>query len=247
VGETVNVPEFAVTVTVVEAVVPPVVAVAVTWQDWAVAGAVYNPVLLPIVPQVAVQVAPALAVNCTVPLTVTVGFVGEMVSVVVPPAPESETFCGLFVAESVKLNVAVRVPVAVGLKTMDAVQFAEAARLVPQVLLAMLKSPAFAPEIATLLIVIEVLRPFESVAVCPALLDPTAVLANVRLEGLAVTVPDGADPFPLSATVCGLFVAESLKFKVARRCPVAVGAKAILAVQVADAASDVPHVLLVIK
>jgi len=28
-------------------------------------------------------------------------------------------------------------------------------------------------------------------------------------------VPDGAEPFPLNATVCGLFVAESLKFKVA--------------------------------
>jgi hypothetical protein len=111
--------------------------------------------------------------------------------------------------------VAVRVPAAVGLKTMDAAQFAEAARLVPQVLLAMLKSAAFVPEIAMLLIVIEDVRPFESVAVCPALLDPTVVLANVRVDGVAVTVPDGADPFPLNATVCGLFVAESLKFKVA--------------------------------
>jgi len=172
-------------------------------------------VLLPIVPHVAVHVAAALAVNCTVPFTATVGFVGEMLNAVVEPVPERETFCGLLVAESTKLNVAVRVPAAVGLKTMDAAQLAEAARLVPQVLLAMLKSAAFVPEIAMLLIVIEDVRPFESVAVCPALLDPTVVLANVRLDGLAVTVPDGADPFPLNATVCGLFVAESLKFKVA--------------------------------
>ena len=47
--------------------------------------------------------------------------------------PERATVCGLFVAESVKLNVAVRVPVAVGLNTTDAVQFPDAARLVPQV------------------------------------------------------------------------------------------------------------------
>ena len=120
-----------------------------------------------------------------------------------------------FVAESVKLNIAVRVPVDVGVKTIDAVQFAEVARLVPQVWLAMLKSPAFVPEIATLLIVIDELRPLERVAVCPALLEPTVVLANVKLDGLAVTVPDAAVPSPLNAAVCGLLVAESLKFNVA--------------------------------
>jgi hypothetical protein len=122
-------------------------------------------VLLPIVPQVAVQVEAALAVNCRVPLTAIVGLVGEIVSAVVPPVPESDTFCGLLVAESVKFNVAVRAPAAVGLKTIDAVQFPAAPRLAPQVLLAMLKSPALVPDIATLLIVIEELRPLESVAV----------------------------------------------------------------------------------
>jgi hypothetical protein len=127
---------------------------------------------------------------------------------------------------------------------MDAVQLAEDARLVPQVLLAMLKSPAFVPDIATPLIVSEELSPFDSVTVCAAVLDPTAVLANVTLDGLAATVPDAAVPFPLSATVCGLLLAESLKFNVADRAPVAVGAKTIFAEQVADAASEVPQVLL---
>jgi len=146
---------------------------------------------------------------------VTVGVSGEMENAAVEPVPVSDTDCGVLVEESVKPSVAVRVPAAVGLKIIDAVQFDAAARLVPHVLLATLKSPAFVPDIATLLIVIEEVNPFDSVAICAALLDPTDLLANVKLDGLAVTVPDAAVPSPLSATVCGLPLAVSLKFKVA--------------------------------
>ena len=146
------------------------------------------------------------------------------------------------VAESVKVSVALRAPLAVGLNTIDAVHVPAAARLAPHVLLATLKSPAFVPEIATLLIVIEVLCPFDSVADCAALLDPTLVLANVREVGLADTVPLAAVPVPVSVLVCGLPLAESAKLKVADRAPVAFGANATVAVQLEDAASDVPHV-----
>jgi len=59
----------------------------------------------------------------------------------------------------VKLSVAVRVPVAVGLNTIVAVQLEPAARLVLQVLLDRLKSAMFAPEMAMLLMVIEVVSP----------------------------------------------------------------------------------------
>ena len=111
--------------------------------------------LLPIVPQLAVQLDGALAVNCNVLLTATVGFRGEIVSVEEVPLPESATTCGLFAAESVKLRVALRVPQAVGLNTTEATQLADAARLVPQVLLLRLKSGALVPVIAMLLIVIE--------------------------------------------------------------------------------------------
>ena len=76
--------------------------------------------------------------NWIVPFSATVGLKGAMENVAVEPVPVSETDCGLFVAESVKLSNAVRAPAAVGLKTIDAVQLAEAARLAPQVLLAML-------------------------------------------------------------------------------------------------------------
>ena len=146
------------------------------------------------------------------------------------------------------VRVAVRVPDAVGLKTIEAVQLAEAARLVPQLLLEMLKSPGFAPEIETPLIVIDALVPFDSVAACAELLEPTAVLANARLDGLTETVPDVPPvPSPLSATVCGVLVAESLKFNVAERSPEAVGANTIVAVHVAEAARELPQVLLEIK
>ena len=117
------------------------------------------------------------------------------------PDPESATVCGLPVPESVNVSVAVRVPAAVGLNATDAVQLAEAARLVPQVLLAMLKSPAFVPEIAMLLIVMEVVSPFDSVAACDALVTPTAVLAKESVVGLAVTLPDAEVPVPESVTV----------------------------------------------
>jgi hypothetical protein len=90
----------------------------------------------------------------------------------VVPVPDKVTFCGLPVPESVKLSVALRAPAAVGLKVTDAVQLADAARLAPQVLPEMAKSPAFVPEIAMLLMEIDDVSPFVSVADFAALVDP---------------------------------------------------------------------------
>ena len=55
----------------------------------------------------------------------------------VPPAPipDNATCCGLLPALSPKVSEAVRVPLAVGLKSTVAVQLAETARVVPQVFL----------------------------------------------------------------------------------------------------------------
>jgi hypothetical protein len=104
----------------------------------------------------------------------------------------------------------------------------------------MLKSPALLPLIAMLLIVIAELSPFFSVAVCAALDDPTVVLANVSDVGLTETPPPGA--YPVSVTVCGEFVAESLKFNAADKFPDSVGAKTTFAVQLAPEARLVPQV-----
>jgi hypothetical protein len=141
------------------------------------------------------------------------------------------------------LSVAVRAPAAVGLNTIVAVQPADAVRLVPHVLLETVKSVAFAPVIATLLMVMDAAVALDKVAVCDAVLEPIVVLANVRLAGVAATVP-GAAPVPESARVWGLLLAASAKFKVAVRSPVAVGENTIVTVQLADAARLVPHVLL---
>ena len=61
------------------------------------------------------------------------------------PMPVSATVCGLLPSESLKLRVAVRVPVAVGPKRILAVQLAPAASAEPHVLLYTEKSPALAP------------------------------------------------------------------------------------------------------
>jgi hypothetical protein len=102
------------------------------------------------------------------------------------PNPESGAFCGLLLAESVKLKVAVRVPVDSGLKWMVTVQLALAARVDPQVLLAIEKSAALVPVIVTLLMLIETEPPFVNVTDFAALTLPSATFAQLRLEGLVV-------------------------------------------------------------
>jgi hypothetical protein len=123
-----------------------------------------------------------------------VGLTEALPPVVDAPAPDSATVCGLFVPESVKLSVAVRVPLAVGLNTTEAEQFPAAARLDPHDLLEMLKSPAFVPVIAMLLIVIDEAVPFDSVIAAAALLEPTLMLPNEWLVGLTDTDPDAGAP-----------------------------------------------------
>lgn len=83
----------------------------------------------------------------------------------VPPGakPDNAAVCGLGVAESLKLSVAVRVPLAAGANVMFAVQLAPAARLVVQVFEKTLKSPVFAPVMVILLIVMVLLPLLVSV------------------------------------------------------------------------------------
>ena len=66
----------------------------------------------------------------------------------------SAIVCGLLLAESLKFSVADRFPVAVGAKIIFAVQLVDPARLDPQVLLKISKSPGLAPVNPMLLIVI---------------------------------------------------------------------------------------------
>jgi hypothetical protein len=176
--------------------------------------------------------------------------VGETVTLPLaelPPVPESATVCGLLLDVSDTVRVAARDPLTLGLKATEMLQLADAARLVPQVLLEMRKSPGFVPAMATLLIVMDEVDPFFSVAVWVVLVDPTVTEPYESEVGLMVTVPPEPVPVPDNAAVCGVFVAESLKLSVAVRVPLTVGAKMILAEQLADAARLVPQVLLLIR
>ena len=234
------------TVTRVDAVCPlPPVAVAVTVQEPAVAGALNRPVLS-IVPQVADHVAAALAVKLIVPLGATVGVKGDIVRVDVPvPNPVSPTTCGLLLAPSVNITLALREPAAVGLNAIVAEQLAPAAKLAPHVLLEIKKSAAFAPPTAMLLIAIEAEPVFVRVIGFGPPVCPTATLTQFKLAGLTVADPEvPLVPVPDRATDCGLLLALSPNWRVADLAPAALGLKLIVAVQLAPDARVAPHVLL---
>ena len=130
---------------------------------------------------------------------------------------------------------------AVGVNVMLTVQLAEPARLVPQVLAEIAKSPGFVPDSATLLIAMALVPPLVRVTVWAAVVAPVVVEAKVRLVG--ATVEFAANPVPDKVTVWGLFAAASVKVRVAVRDPVAVGLNVMLTVQLAEPARLAPQVL----
>jgi hypothetical protein len=112
------------------------------------------------------------------------------------PSPVRATCCGLLPALSVKFSVAVRVPVAVGLKMMFAVQLEEAPRVEPHVLLKTSKSVALVPVKPMLLMVIAVLPELVRVTTfCPPAL-PMATLFQLSDVGDTVTWATAFDVHP---------------------------------------------------
>ena len=83
---------------------------------------------------------------------------------------------------------------------MFALQLADGARVVPQVLLKTRKSPGFVPANPMLLIVIEVVPLFFRVTVFCAPLPPTGTETQLRLDGVADALPEEVVPVPVSAT-----------------------------------------------
>jgi hypothetical protein len=90
--------------------------------------------------------------------------VGDRLATGAVPVPLRLAVCGLPVALSLTDNVALRNPVATGLKVTLMVQLPAAATLVPQ-LFVWVKSPGFVPAIEMLLIVSVALPVFERVTV----------------------------------------------------------------------------------
>ena len=97
--------------------------------------------------------------------------------------PVSATLCGLPESGlSAIANVALRAPVAVGLKLTETVQLPNAARLAPQVVL-LRKSPGLLPLRLIELIVSVALRLLVTVTVLAALVVPFVTLPNARVDG----------------------------------------------------------------
>jgi hypothetical protein len=118
------------------------------------------------------------------------------------PVPDNVAVCGEPAALSATSSTAERLPAAAGLKMTAKLQLAPAARVAPQVVLDTEKSAGFVPVNVTPEDVIGALPVFDSVNVCAALCDPTAVPANVAVVGASAATGAGADvPVPVTANV----------------------------------------------
>ena len=247
-GYTVSVPlvEPLVTLSVVETdgglVADPVaVTVHVPGED----GAVNKPALL-MVPHVAVHATLAVAVNCSVAFTSTVGLVGAMERVVSAlPDPERVAVCGLFPAESANTRLAVRVPEADGVKAMVTEQLDEAIKVEPHVLLVIAKSDALAPVIAMLLIVMVDVLALLNVTDFEELVEPIAMFPKVTLVGDTDTPPVlDAVAVPDRVTCSNVPLAETLRTAV--RDPDELGLKTTPVAQLPEPARLAPQELLAI-
>jgi hypothetical protein len=158
-----------------------------------------------------------------------VRLVGDTVTAA-EPVPLRLTVCGLFAALSVKVREPLRVPVVVGEKVTPTAQFAPAAMLVPQVLLAMAKSP-----VAAMLVKLRAMGiSLVSVTDLALLVFPTTIVPKLRELLERVT---GEMPVPVRETDCGLREELLVTVNVAFKVPVVTGVKVTWIVQLADAAN----------
>src|SRR3954469_19816337 len=160
--------------------------------------------------------------------------------VVVPmPLPVRAMVAGLLLALPVRVTLPVRVPDEVGLKVTVTVQ--EAPTASDEQLLVCAKSPVAATE-EMVAVVVPVLL---TLTVCAALVEPTIVPANDRLDGPADRIGPGATPLPDSGIV--LVMPDAVTVRLPVRAPVAVGVNLTLTVQEPPAAIELPHVLVCAK
>jgi hypothetical protein len=102
------------------------------------------------------------------------------------PVPDRATACGLPVALSLILSVAVRLPTAVGRNVTLTVQLPPAARELPQVVVRE-KFDAFVPPTVMLEIVSDAVPVFRRVSVLAGLADPTARVPKESDDGDRLT------------------------------------------------------------
>ncbi len=155
------------------------------------------------------------------------------------PVPLSKTLWVDTRALSVTTRVPVLAPLAIGLKATWIIQFAPDASVVPQVVV-WLKSPGLIPAKAMLEIDIGASPELVSVTVWKLLIVLTIWLEKFNAVGARFAL--GAVPVPLSATDWVTAGAMAATVSVADRVPVAVGAKVMLALQLAPTARVAPQV-----
>lgn len=154
--------------------------------------------------------------------------------------PVRLTVCGLLVALSVKVSVAVSAAAMLGVNVILTVQDACAATLAVQVVADWAKSLAFVPEMAMLVIGTAALVLFVKVIVFAALVLFKPWLPKASVAADSVTC---ASPVPVSDTVWGLLAAESATVSVSVSAAVVDGVKVMLTVQLAFEAREAPHVV----
>jgi hypothetical protein len=158
----------------------------------------FVPVTAMLLREIAVPAPFCNVVDCEGPLEPTLTVPkerdGGFTVAAVAPSPESETVSVDMPPVWVNVRVAVRAPAAVGTKSKVAVQLDLALRIAPQVLAEIEKSLAFAPVMATLLIVIADVPSLVSVTISAFPADPTGTLSHETLLGLTVTTPARVQP-----------------------------------------------------
>jgi len=164
-------------------------------------------------------------------------------SVVVAPVPVNVTVCGVFVALSVIVIDAVRLPVACGENVTLNWHEAPAVTVPPQVLPLNAKSPGFVPVKTTL----------ENVTGAPPVFwmetAKGALVVDMPVAGKArplVTVSELPNPVPVMLTAWGLPGAVSLICKEAVRMPGPVGVNVTLTAQLEVAPTLPPQVFALI-
>ena len=123
------------------------------------------------------------------------------------PEPDSETNCGLFTAESVRVSVPERVPEEVGVNVTWIVQVPLFAAIETQLLVCAKSPVAWIP-----VTVRGPLPELVTVMVWALPVVPTVSAVKVRVEALSCAAP--ARPVPLKLTACGLPCALSLIVRV---------------------------------
>src|SRR5947209_2807696 len=159
------------------------------------------------------------------------------------PVPVRVIVCGLPGASSTMFSVALRIPVASGVKLTLIVQLApgatEPAPLGQVLPAAKAKSAACAPVMVMLVRFSGASPLLVSVTFCAALVVPTRCYTISLHDALPISV-GGVTPVPVSDSDCGLPAASSVMVSVAVRALAAVGVKVRLRTQLAPAASVAP-------